>query len=940
MPATRLYNRLIWLAVLAIAPLALVSALALGELLRQQGAQTKQSALGLSRALAATIDNELRLSVSALQSLALTQDMAPVDGEPTAQARELAVHVLTSHPEWMALLLFARDGKVVLNTNTAASATQISADDESVSDVIRTRTAKIGALTPGRPDDAGIPVYVPVIRDGEVRFVLTAVLRPEALVGVVKRQQVPDDWVVAVFDSQRQRIARSRAPELKGTAPTPSLSRLMSTMGTASEVYGAARTIEGGEALTALARVGATNWTVALGIPAVATTQVQRSSAVQFGSGVVLSLLLAGGSAWLFARRIALPMQRLTHAASALGRGEPVAPSRSDIVEIDAVASALVAAAELRAGSERERDTLLTAEQAARTAAQEAGRRLTVLAGASSALARSLEEDETLESIGALLVPAVCDLCRIDLLDGSGVLERRLTRHFDPDRSRAIADFVSRHVSGSAAPGSFPWVVATGRTFLVNAEQLAEGPGRDPALREFIQVARVHSACVVPLVARGRVIGVLAAIQAESRRRFTEEDAALVADLGQRIAMTLDNVRLLAESRAAVQKAELASVAKDEFLAMLGHELRNPLAPILAALELMKRRHGQSAVYEREVIYRQVKHLSRMVDDLLDVARITSGKVKLQIEDVDLRQVVSRSVELTHPAFEKRAHEPDVDVPAEPVHVRGDFLRLTQTVTNLLINAAKFSAADTRVGLRIDLEPGWACLAVSDRGIGIRPDLLPRIFERFVQDEQTLQRAAGGLGLGLAIAKNLVELHGGSIRAESAGPDQGSCFTIRLPLLTEGLAATQAPPAETAHSRRFARVLMIDDNHDAVQTLAQLVTEAGHVVGVARSAEEALERLAHEHFDAAVVDIGLPGLSGYDFARVIRNDPRTRSMHLVALTGYGQTSDRTQALLAGFEDHLVKPVQSDDLLTALDKLLATPTHEVDAAPSPAAPDLA
>jgi signal transduction histidine kinase/ActR/RegA family two-component response regulator len=416
------------------------------------------------------------------------------------------------------------------------------------------------------------------------------------------------------------------------------------------------------------------------------------------------------------------------------------------------------------------------------------------------------------------------------------------------------------------------------------------------------------------------MIGAMCALQAASGRRFSEEDGAGIVELAQHAALALDNVRLFGESRDALRDAEVANRAKDEFLAMLGHELRNPLAPIVTSLEVMARRDAP-ADRERKVIERQVAHLSRMVDDLLDVSRIASGKIELRRERVDVRDVVTRALELSEPALQGR-RPPDVRVPEAPVWVSADPVRLTQVVCNLLNNAAKFSLPEQPIAVELQSTADEARLTVVDHGAGIAPALLPHVFERFVQGEQPLHRASGGLGLGLAIAKNLVELHGGTIAAESGGEGRGARFAVTLPLATAAAATGSAAPHRLQAHGRHARILVVDDNDDAAQSLALILRLEGNEVAVARDGHEALALLDEFVPEAAVLDIGLPKMSGYELAEALRADARTRSIALIALTGYGRGADRQRALHSGFDEHLVKPVELDALLTTLNRLLA------------------
>ncbi len=372
-----------------------------------------------------------------------------------------------------------------------------------------------------------------------------------------------------------------------------------------------------------------------------------------------------------------------------------------------------------------------------------------------------------------------------------------------------------------------------------------------------------------------------------------------------------------AEREAARAEAESANRAKDEFLAMLGHELRNPLAPIVTAIELMKRRHPGAAERERSIIERQVNHLRRLVDDLLDVSRIVQHKLQLERRPTDLQHVVDKAVETVEPAFADRAPLA-VQRVAGPVIVDGDDTRLTQVVCNLLVNAAKFTLPQQAVRLGLALDDGQAVIEVADEGAGIAADLLPHLFDMFVQGPQSLDRRSGGLGLGLCIVKGLVEMHGGSVAATSEGPGRGSRFTVRLPLRQAAAVAPAAlPAAEAAAPRRAQRVLVVDDNVDAAQALGELLRAAGHEVREAHDAMQALAALDEFVPEVALLDIGLPGLSGYDLAAVLRGDARLAGLALIALTGYGREPDRARAIAGGFDEHLVKPVDIDTLLAAI-----------------------
>ncbi|QEL16242.1 ATP-binding response regulator [Limnoglobus roseus] len=346
---------------------------------------------------------------------------------------------------------------------------------------------------------------------------------------------------------------------------------------------------------------------------------------------------------------------------------------------------------------------------------------------------------------------------------------------------------------------------------------------------------------------------------------------------------------------------------KDEFLAMLAHELRNPLAPIRNGLAILHMADGDRAVLRRThgMMSRQVDHLSRLVDDLLDVSRITRGKVELRLEAVDLNAVLRRAAETARPLIDARRHRLTITQPGRPVMVSADPTRLTQVVGNLLTNAAKYSDEGGHIDLILE-EDGVAIVRVRDTGLGIPADMLPRVFDLFTQVGRTLDRADGGLGIGLTLVKSLVELHGGTVSAASEGPGKGSEFTVRLPKLVRVEEGGKAEPAAVAGVTP-RRVLIVDDNPDAGDSLATLLEMTGHQVEVARTGHQAIEAAARLRPEVAVLDLGLPGMSGYELAGRLRAQAFGRDVTLVALTGYGQEEDRRRSHAAGFDHHLTKP---------------------------------
>ncbi len=362
---------------------------------------------------------------------------------------------------------------------------------------------------------------------------------------------------------------------------------------------------------------------------------------------------------------------------------------------------------------------------------------------------------------------------------------------------------------------------------------------------------------------------------------------------------------------------------KDEFLAMLGHELRNPLAPIRSAVEILRRHAAGHAEIEwaGAVIDRQTRHLARLVDDLLDVSRIVRGQIVLHREEIDLAEIVRHGVETSGPLIQSRNHRLHVQLPPVPLRLHGDLTRLAQVLANLLNNAAKYTDEGGQIWLDGSLEAGQAVLRVRDTGAGIAPSLLPRVFELFAQAERTLDRSQGGLGIGLTLVKLLVEMHGGSVEARSSGLGQGAEFIVRLPLVDESsiisdTAMSARSAGESLHTEYAQerpagtmRILVVDDNVDAADSTALLLSLEGYETHSVHSARAALDAAASIRPHVVLLDIGLPEMDGYDVARRLRALANATPTVIIALTGYGQPADRARASQAGFDDFLVKPVE-------------------------------
>ena len=402
---------------------------------------------------------------------------------------------------------------------------------------------------------------------------------------------------------------------------------------------------------------------------------------------------------------------------------------------------------------------------------------------------------------------------------------------------------------------------------------------------------------------------------------LTQASALLAHAQTARAQAEAERETLLKNEHLARHLAEDENASKDQFLAMLGHELRNPLAAINGACALSERQGDTpaAAALAMPLIRRQSLHLARLVDDLLDVNRMMSGKIGLKLEPINLAKKVSRSLDALRSSGRTEGYA--LSLSTEPVWVLADPTRLAQTISNLLVNALKFTPPGGSLALTVSASDGEAVFSVTDSGVGMPPELLPHVFDLFVQGDASLDRAQGGMGIGLALVRELVTLHGGTVQAESAGVGQGSTFTIRLPRIAEpetpAPAAPIAAPAAPVHPHW--RILLIEDNDDARGMMRQLLAIEGHEVFDAATGTLGLQLARTQQHDLAIVDIGLPEMSGYDIAQHLRADPATHAIGLIALTGYGQEEDRHSALAAGFDFHLVKPTDINRLLEVIDQ---------------------
>jgi PAS domain S-box-containing protein len=530
-----------------------------------------------------------------------------------------------------------------------------------------------------------------------------------------------------------------------------------------------------------------------------------------------------------------------------------------------------------------------------------------------------------LEIVDAAIAITGADMGIIQLLDrGSGALKIVASRGFD---SPFLEFFNAVHDCRTAC----------GRAMKSGARVVIGDVTTSPVLMgtptlDVMLTAGVQAVQATPLVSHsGQLLGVLST-QYRTPRVPADRDLHLLDVLVRQATDWIERTHSQEELRLAKKALEEADRRKDEFLAVLAHELRNPLASIMAGSRLLRRRASSALESEqtRDLIEHEVGQLSRLVDDLLDVSRITTGRVVLRHEALDLRKVVKRALESTRPLFEERKHRLQFDLPRKPVRVRGDAVRLVQVLSNLLANAAKYTPTAGTIRLTAGMTGGQAVVRILDSGMGIAPADLPRIFDLFNRIERSRDHAEGGLGIGLTLSRRLVDMHKGSLEAFSDGPGRGSEFVVRLPLVDE-LPKSSKGLARPRHERltpaagcgrgpaRSRRILLVDDNKAFATAMTSLLNAMGHDVQAVHDGVAVIATARALRPQVVLLDINLPGKCGYDIAREIRADPALADTLLVAVTGYGQEDDKRQAHRAGFDHHLTKPVDETVLAMLIDE---------------------
>jgi signal transduction histidine kinase len=730
-------------------------------------------------------------------------------------------------------------------------------------------------------------------------------VRPEAIAAVLSAQRAPTEWTATVVDRRRSTVARSRqSGEFTGRHASIPVAAMH-----AEDGWTRSTDLEGDENYVAFSRSPLTGWLVLLTTP-VAAVEGSTSRALRLLTAGGLVLLVVGiVLATMFGRRIAGAIESLSSMADALRRGEVPPKLATGLREVSDVARAIEAA-----GHERRR---VDAELRARLRQQQAITQL----GRHALTGWSLPDllDETASLVARTLGVEFARV--LELLPGADAL-----------LVRAATGWPLVLVGRSAVPAGGE--SQEGYTLLIDEPVVVDQMTAEQrfTVPSGVTDRGIVSGMTVPIRGDTRAWGVLGA-HTTARRTFTADDVQFLAAVANLVAIAIQRKRLEEIELTARAEAEAANRTKDEFLATLSHELRTPLSAVLGWARLLRAGQVDHETTDRalETIERNARLQAQLIEDLLDVSRIISGKLRLEVRPVDLPLVIDAALDVVRPAASAKGVMLETDIDRSTAPVAGDPARLQQVVWNLLSNAVKFTPESGRVDVRLARVAGRAEIQVRDTGAGIAPELLPHIFERFRQGDGSSTRAHGGLGLGLAIVRHLVELHGGTSTAASEGAGKGSVFTVSIPLAvvwaTSPAAAVDTPPDGVAALRPSPtlsgiRVLIVDDLDDARELLKTLLEQYGAEVLTARSAPEARMTLGRFAADVLVSDIEMPDEDGYALIRSLRarRPSREATLPAVALTAYASAGDRSRALAAGFQVHVAKPVDPAELVEIVGKL--------------------
>jgi PAS domain S-box-containing protein len=863
-------------------PLGLFAGLLIARSSDEQQEIIERRNVETARAVSVAVDQHVESVRAALQALAATELL---DTPDRAAFNAAALRLVPTQPGWYAILLVHPSGAVMADTALGPEDQPSFTTADWVRKVLASKRPAVSNLFQDATTGGHFfVVAVPVVRSGEVRSVLAAQIRSSSLSDILRRQSAPRNGVISIVDGASQIMARTRGEaEFVGKPPSADFIAMLTRV---SEGSWRSVMLEGTSAYASLSRSPITGWTVGIGLPAIEIEAPIRQSMWALGLVGALILAIGVGGALVLSTFIVRALTSAATAARALARGESVTTVPSYITEADELSTGLLEAAGILEARIRERDQALLAERVARSASEKDEARLAV----------------TLRSIGDAVITT----------DPAG----RITM-LNPV-AQALTGWSEAAAVGQPIESVFNIVQEETRYRVENPVSKVFREGRIVGLANHtVLIARdgretpIEDSAAPIRAADGALIGIVLVFRDASDRRETER---------HRHAM-------LQSEQDARREAETLSRSKDEFVATVSHELRTPLNAIFGWVRLLRSGSLNEAQREHalEVVERNTRAQAQLIEDLLDMSRVVTGNLRLEMRRVELANVVRTAVESVKPAAEAKELVVTLELDRRVGPISGDPDRLQQIVWNLLTNSVKFTPKAGRIEVSLSAEGSDAVLRVSDSGIGIAPDLLPHVFERFRQGTSSASRAHGGLGIGLALVRHLAELHGGTASAASDGEGRGAVFTVRIPTLGARALAEQPPPAAVEGTVSSARagvlnelsILVVDDDADARDLIATTLRYAGAQVVPAASLRDALDLLQTNTPDVVVSDIAMPNGTGYDLVRQVRAIARLARIPAIALTAYGRLEDRERALSAGFNFHIAKPVEPLHLVHAV-----------------------
>jgi len=878
----RLRAILALLVLIITVPLGLFAGILIARSSSEQRSMVESRNVETARAVSVAVDQAVESARASLQALAATEVLNEPD---RATFNDVAQRLMPTQPGWYAVLLVHPSGAIMADTALGPEDAPSFTTSGWVRSVLSTKHPAVSNMFED-PAAGGyfFVVAVPVIRAGEIRAVLAAEIRVSSLGEILRRQSVPPNGVITLVDGTLRIMARTRN-EARYLGAEPSAD-FIATAGRMSEGSWRSTMLEGIPAYSAMSRSPITGWTVAIAIPVIDMERTIRSSLVALVlAGVVI---LGGGVAGALVLSSFI-VRALTSAAAstrALARGEAVIPVPSRITEADELSNGLLEAANILDARIRERDQALLAERVARSASEKDEARLAVTL-------RSIGDAVIATDPGGLITLMNPVASALTGRSESAAIGKPIETVFQilEEESRQRVENPIRRVlrEGRIAGGGSDHLL------------LISSDGHETPIEEI--AAPIRSS-------EGALVGIVLVFRDASDRRDTERRRHAI----------------LQREQEARREAEALSRSKDEFVATVSHELRTPLNAIFGWVRLLRTGKLNESQYSHalEVVERNTRAQAQLIEDLLDMSRMITGHLRLDLRRVDLANVVRAAVDVVRPAAEAKGLNLEVRLDPQVGPISGDADRLQQVVWNLLTNSVKFTPKGGRIDVSLEVEGSDAVVSVKDTGIGIASDLLPHVFERFRQGASSASRAYSGLGIGLALVRHLTEMHGGTASAESDGQDRGCTLTVRLPMLGTRAVIEQvavsprdASNVPTAGALNSLTVLVVDDDEDARDLISTTLQHEGANVLAAASLRAALDILTSTLPDVVVSDIAMPNGTGYDLARQIRANPRMAAVPAIALTAYGRMEDRERALKAGFDSHLVKPVEPLHLVEAV-----------------------